>query len=388
MKRYLIPTAALPAVCALAVAGCEATKSSNPLSPTVAGPIAGVNITEPRLLEPTLHFKFKESQQPIKLLIENSSSSGVRPLTYAFEVAADAGFATKVYARSGVPQGEGGQTSVIIERLELGRSYYWRARAEDGANLSTYATASFEVLPRAFLNPPPMRSPLGGVTTTSRRPALTVGRADRNATVGYVRYEFHVASNPGFTGAIGGAVNDDTGLDTSWTPTVDLTANMVHYWRVLATDGETYSAWSPVESFRTPSAAPSPGPGPGPAPGPSAPPGSCASNNGPFIAQCIAAKYPDRLRAGVSLGQRQDNMAFLRDRMIEAGKCGGMDLGRNLKRGGPELSIDFLVWRTGGEDLGIDIGFDYDNTSTPLVLTWSVHGPGAFYSPIPNVPCQ
>ena len=74
--------------------------------------------------------------------------------------------------------------------------------------------------------------------------------------------------------------------------------------------------------------------------------------------------------------------------MIEAGKCGGMDLGRNLKRGGPELSIDFLVWRTGGESLGIDIGFDYDNTSTPLVLTWAVVGPGAFYTPGPSAPCN
>lgn len=290
MKRHLRPAAAIPAVCVFVLAACEASKSSNPLSPTVAGPIAGVNITEPKLLEPTLHFKFKESQQPIKLLIENASSNGVRPLTYAFEVAADSSFATKVYARSGVPQGEGGRTSVIIERLELGRSYYWRARAEDGANMSTYATASFEVLPRAFLNPPPLRSPLGGVATTSRRPALTVGRADRNESIGYVRYEFHVATNPAFTGAIGGAVNDDTGLDTSWAPPVDLVPNTVHYWRVLATDGETVSVWSPIESFRTP-AAPAPGPGPGPAPGPSNPGAPCNFSSGEAIVQCERAKF-------------------------------------------------------------------------------------------------
>ena len=58
---------------------------------------------------------------------------------------------------------------------------------------------------------------------------------------------------------------------------------------------------------------------------------------------CIAAKYPERLVAGISLGQRQENMMFLRDRIIEAGKCGGLDLGHNLKRGGPEISIDFLA---------------------------------------------
>lgn len=385
MKRYFKPTAALPAVCVLALAACEAQKSSNPLSPTVAGPIAGVNITEPKLLEPSLHFKFKESQQPIKLLIENSSTSGVRPLTYAFEVATDAGFTTKVYARSGVPQGEGGRTSVVIERLELGRSYYWRARAEDGANTSTFATASFDVLPRAFLNPPPQRSPVGGVGTNSRRPALTVGRADRNDTIGYVRYEFHVATNPGFTGAIGGAVFDDTGLDTSWAPPVDLQANTVHYWRVLATDGETVSAWSPVESFRTPAAAPSPGPSPGPTPQPG---GSCASSNGEAIVRCIEAKYPSMLVAGVSVGQRIANMEFLRDRVIEAGICGGLDLAWNLKRGVGPRSTDALAWRHNGIVDVVDIGAAYDDTSIPLRLTWGVvEGPPG-YDPYPRPSCN
>src|SRR5512143_1893767 len=46
-------------------AGCEAKKSSNPLSPTVAGPIPGVVISAPVLIEPAQGFKFKVSQQPI-----------------------------------------------------------------------------------------------------------------------------------------------------------------------------------------------------------------------------------------------------------------------------------------------------------------------------------
>src|SRR5919201_6297279 len=62
------------------LSACEAKKSSNPLSPSVAGPIPGVQITAPKLLEPAQGFKLKESQQPIRLLIENASSTGVRPL--------------------------------------------------------------------------------------------------------------------------------------------------------------------------------------------------------------------------------------------------------------------------------------------------------------------
>ena len=43
MKRNPTLTSAAPALLfCLALAGCEATKSSNPLSPSVAGPIAGV----------------------------------------------------------------------------------------------------------------------------------------------------------------------------------------------------------------------------------------------------------------------------------------------------------------------------------------------------------
>jgi hypothetical protein len=63
-------------------------------------------------------------------------------------------------------------------------------------------------------------------------------------------------------------------------------------------------------------------------------------------------------------------MEFLRDRIIEAGLCGGLDLGWNLKRGGPEISVDFLAERRGGAVLGHDIAFDYDNTSTELQLYW------------------
>ena len=51
MKRHLA-TGTVFAVMTIALAGCEAQKSSNPLSPSVAGPIAGVSITAPQLIEP------------------------------------------------------------------------------------------------------------------------------------------------------------------------------------------------------------------------------------------------------------------------------------------------------------------------------------------------
>ena len=48
-------------------------------------------------------------------------------------------------------------------------------------------------------------------------------------------------------------------------------------------------------------------------------------------------------------------MAYIRDRMIEAGICGGFDLAWNLKRGVGPRSTDALLWRDGGRDRVIDI---------------------------------
>src|SRR4029079_18050831 len=190
ITKYRTAAAALPAALMVAVAGCEAQKSSNPLSPSVAGPIPGVNITAPKLIDPVQGFKYKESQQPIKLVIENATSNGVRPVTYMFEVATDSSFTTKVYARSGVPPGDGNRTSVQIDRLDLGRAYYWRARADDGANASEFASAQFEVLPKPVLNAPGPVSPVNNERVTSRRPTLTVNNSDRNVAIGAVSYEF------------------------------------------------------------------------------------------------------------------------------------------------------------------------------------------------------
>src|SRR5438128_1975135 len=105
----LLPFVAL----AIAAAACDAAKSSNPLSPTVSGPIPGVDISAPKTLEPT-NIKIPVDQQPLTLLAENAGSTGVRPLSYVFEVAADVGFSNMVFVRDGVAPGDGGRTSLRL----------------------------------------------------------------------------------------------------------------------------------------------------------------------------------------------------------------------------------------------------------------------------------
>src|SRR5436190_23210054 len=69
-------------------------------------------------------------------------------------------------------------------------------------------------------------------------------------------------------------------------------------------------------------------------------------STGPEIIAYVGNRYPAKLVGGISLSERMDNMRFLRDRIIETGLCGGVQLGWNLKRGGPEISNDFPAWRS------------------------------------------
>jgi hypothetical protein len=363
------------------VGACQTDKSSNPLTPTVAGPIPGVTISAPALISPARNIKLKESEQPVRLVVGNSATSGVRPLTYTFEVATDSAFASKVFSRSNVPPGDNGQTSVQLNPLDLGRTYYWRANAQDGANTGDWGSSAFDIYPRAVLNPPGPISPVNNVVATTTAPTLAVQNSDRAGPIGNVQYEFQVALDQAFTQtAAHGVVSETAGQTTYVAPA--LTANKTYYWRARASDGETTSGWAVTQVFKTPASGPGPGPGPGPAPG-----GSCASKDGNFIVSCLGAKYPDKTAAGVSLSQRIANMEFLRDRAIEAGICGGLDLAWNLKRGTGPRSTDALAWRHDGTVDVIDIGTAYDDTSQPLHLQWAIVAGPPGYDPYPKPNC-
>src|SRR5664279_1600487 len=113
------------AAAALSLTACEASKSSTPLSPTVAGPIPGIEISAPKMLEPTPGTKISIEKQPVTLLIENSGSNGPRPLTYSFDIATDTGFSNLVFSRDGIAPGDGGRTSLrMTDTLATGRTYY------------------------------------------------------------------------------------------------------------------------------------------------------------------------------------------------------------------------------------------------------------------------
>jgi hypothetical protein len=360
MERQTLRRAALvPAALLLtALAACEATKSENPLSPSVAGPIAGVEITAPRMVEPAQGAKYKESQQPIRLLIENAHSSGVRPLYYSFEVASDSEFQSKMFARSQVPPGGDGRTTVALDRLELGRSYYWRARAEDGANTGPYVTAQFEVLPRPTLGPPRLISPINNERTATRQPTLSAGRPDRNAAVGSLVYEFHVATDSAFSQVVATNLTDETGDSTRFTTPTPYAPDRQHYWRVRAADAETQGPWSATQGFITAAAAgPAPGPSPGPAPG-----APCISSNPEAIVVCERNKFGH---------MSHDQMGvFIRNvaRSLNASGISGGPFGILRKTSGANCggySCDIICAGQGGGQRQYDVLGDIDGAQNP-----------------------
>ncbi len=358
MKRTLLsPAAAVGAILLVALAGCEATKSANPLSPSVAGPIPGVEITSPALVEPAQGFKFKESQQPIRLVIGNARTSGVRPVTYTFEVATDETFGTKVFAKSNVPQGDGGRTSALIDALGLGRTYYWRARGDDGANTSVYSTAQFEVLPRAQLDAPVAVSPINNEQIASRRPTLTVNNSARNAAVGSPNYDFQVATDQAFTKLVASGIVGEGSGRTQFTASSDLATSLQHFWRVRASDGETTSAWAVTQTFRTPAPVPTPSPTPGPTPG-----GPCVSGNPQTIVECERAKY-----GHMNSSQTVDFLKAVARSLRSNGISGG-PFGILRKAGGTSCngySCDIICSGSGNNQKQWDVLGDAEGAQTP-----------------------
>jgi hypothetical protein len=251
------------AILAVAAAACDAKKSSNPLTPTVAGPIPGVDISAPKTLAPA-NIKIPVDQQPLTLLAENAGSTGVRPLSYVFEVAADAGFSNMVFVREGVDPGEGGRTSIRLpDRLAPERSYFWRVHALDGANTGPYSpTANFDVFTPIVIESPELLSPDVNSVGTPLRPTFVVNNSAHSGPVGNLSYMFELAESDSFANRAFMEVPEQANR-TSLTAPQDLQYSTVYYWHVRAFDSKTLGPWSVTRAFQTVARPTAPPPGGG-----------------------------------------------------------------------------------------------------------------------------
>lgn len=260
----------------MAAAACDVSKSETPLSPSVAGPIAGVSITTPAPLEPPPNKQFAVAELPVKLTIQNVTTNGQRPISYTFEVATDSAFASKVLTKTGVQPGANGQTTLILVdvSLEAGRTYYWRAFADDGANKSPLAdTRAFSVYALS-ISVPALLAPAYGDTVPSPPVTFSLRNSNTNGNRP-LAYIIEIATDLAFRSTLftTGPGGVPQGSDGQTRVTVDspLEAGRFYYWRAKATDGVGESAYGTPNKFFVSNAIeaprnPSPGPAPGPAP--------------------------------------------------------------------------------------------------------------------------
>lgn len=235
------------------LSACEVSKSSTPTSPNVAGPIAGVEISQPELVLPAESSKISADQQPITFTVNNATSNSQRPVSYLFEVSVDYGFTSKVFSQSGVAQGDGKTSLRLPQNLGADRIYYWRAKAYDGANESDYsAPHNFTVFTPVVIGTPGVSNPLDGSTTTTTKPVLEVLNAPITGPAGDVHYLFELATDPAMANKIltadvpGGAGRTAYGVPN------DLQVNTKYYWRAKAFDPTHQGPYTNVFSFVTP----------------------------------------------------------------------------------------------------------------------------------------
>lgn len=228
-------------------------------------------------------------------------------------------------------------------------------------------------------------SPRSSVRTTNLTPQLVLQNAsatfEPTAGLSYVFEVFEVVGSTQTPVIKSDPITPGTTQTTFNIPANTLKLNKTYSWHAYAVFSGVQGSLSDGASFRTP--APPSGDGPV----------ACGGSSGPSVIQCVAAAYPAKLVAKISVDARKANMEFIRDRIIETGICKGNDWGRNFKRGTPVLSHDYLVERRPGQkDRGVDLASGYDDPSTSLKLTWQVKGPPdygfPFYAKYPAVDCS
>jgi hypothetical protein len=381
VPRPLLICLSLAAAAAMSATCAKSEKSENPLSPYIAGPMPGVEITLPVLLEPGQGWRLKSNEQPITLLVENAASNSPRPRLYRFEVAADGGFRTIVFSREGIAEGAGGQSGRtalrLPDRLQDGRVYFWRARAYDGANTGSFAVGlNFEIqLPSRIFEPQPIE-PQSGQTTASNPPHLKIRNSQKQGPVNPVNYLFQLSANNAFTDiAAQGSVPENGGGETVYLPAAVLQAQATYYWRVLGSDGQVHSEWA-TSSFRT--AASSPGPS-GPLPPP--PPGGNCSGAPLDVVTCRRAQYGSRVSPSEATSLLRSIASDL-NRGLASPYYGILPKSGGNQCGGYACDV---ICATSSDHWdvftdGPDSTQNYSGTAAP---TWRYVGPGVPCTPIP-----
>ena len=343
---------------ASALAACNVEKSSNPLSPSIADPNAGVStaltVGVPESVTPVSGAVTDTNQAT--LVVNNAPVTGsVLSVAYKFEVAKDAGFAT-IVATITVAAGTE-TTSTTTDDLDWNTTYYWRAQAigqgtEEPVIGSWSDGATFRTAPQPLLlGTPILVSPINGATASTNPPVFTVTNGSISRPVGTVTIFFHIATDPSVSNVIAVFETPMSNTDTTSGSSGTLPTDALLYWRVFAGDGTTVSTWTEAQSFRTP-VPPTPT--------------CCPPPNRFEVVQQVAIEtgYPD---SGIHVTAFTQKVA---ERLAQE----DANWGRRINSTGP-LGKDTVAYRVNGQNdnpfsIDIVLGATGDNPS----IHWSQHG--------------
>ena len=257
----------IAAIATASLSAC-AEKSRNPLSPNIAGPIEGVTISVPALMEPAGGQLVRTDEQPVTLTFAAASSNSERPFWYEIEIASDPDFVDIVHTSSRITplsatqsgrasqDTPAGETYTVPETLAADRMYYWHVRAADGANTGPYSeTSQFELFTPITIAAPRPIFPVDDEVASSQRPSFKVKSSEITGPATNIKYRFEVARDGSFANLTTVLTVGPGGGTTSATPG-DLEWNTRYKWRVRASatgrEGRVDGPWSATQTFKTP----------------------------------------------------------------------------------------------------------------------------------------
>lgn len=155
------------------------------------------------------------------------------PYVYGYQYAYGS-IPTFVGATTGITS----DTGVTATGLDYTDTYYWRVLSID--NLGSGAWSSAQTFTIAPLQPPVLLTPSAGATGQTISPYLSW-----NASAGATGYSYMYSLNADFSGSLVGTTTD-TGSTIS-----GLRYSDTYYWKALASDADSDSAWSSAQTFDT-----------------------------------------------------------------------------------------------------------------------------------------
>jgi len=184
-------------------------------------------------------------------LCVGNSNHGSCPdaVTYQFQIAEDATFATVVRESGWLSEGASTTCFTTSAALDEGRRYYWRCRATNGTATSRWSDGSNFTTPNSPPPTPTGDSPADQGKVYTQQPVLSINTiVDPDGTP--VTYTFQVSkiSNFSSVAAQSGQVPEGSGK-TSWQVTPALENGSAYFWRARAYDGIAYSNWTTSRSF-------------------------------------------------------------------------------------------------------------------------------------------